>query len=487
MRAQAVEAGLAEAIDGALKPVSDFVSSIIFFSAPVGDAKLPLVVVWLIGAAAVLTFALRFINLRGFAHAVWLVSGNRRSANGASGEISHFAALSSALSGTVGLGNIASVPIAIALGGPGAVFWMILAGFLGMSSKFAECALAVKYRRVQPDGRTIGGPMYYIESAFARHGLGPLGKFAAVFFAVMAVGGSISLFQVNQSYAQFSEVTGIDAPLTYGVVMCGLVLAVILGGIRRIGFVSSVLVPMMGLIYVGAGLVIIALNADQLPRAFSAIFEGAFGLDAAGGGLVGALINGIRRATYSNEAGVGSSAIAHSAVKTDEPLTEGYVALLEPFIDTIIVCTITALVVIVTGAYEPFLFVAPENYKGIEITSAAYASAFSWFPYILLVASLLFAFSTLVSWAFYGAQAAAYLFGPSKRVDAIFKIALCFVLSSGAAVSLSSIIDFIDSMLFGMCIPNIIALYILLPELRRDVKAYEEKYLRGARAIGNRQ
>jgi AGCS family alanine or glycine:cation symporter len=475
------QAGLAEAIDKALTPVSDFVSAIIFFAVPVGGTNLPLVVVWLIAAAAVLTFALRFINLRGFAHAVWLVMGNRKMGSGASGEISHFAALSSALSGTVGLGNIASVPIAIALGGPGAVFWMMLAGFLGMSSKFAECALAVKYRKVQPDGRTIGGPMYYIEAVFARRGLKTLGKAAAIFFAVMTMGASISLFQVNQSYAQLANVLNItapNAPIYYGFVVSALVLLVILGGIRRIGFVSSVLVPLMGVLYVGAGLVIIALNADKLPGAVALIFESAFGLDAAGGGLVGALINGVRRATYSNEAGVGSSAIAHAAVKTDEPLTEGYVALLEPFIDTIIVCAITALVVIVTGAYEPFLFNPPD--KGIEITSAAYESAFSWFPYLLLVASLLFAFTTLVSWAFYGAQAAAYLFGPSKAVDVGFKIALCLVLSTGAALSLSSIINFIDSMLFGMCIPNIIALYLLLPELKRDVAAYEAKYLKMA-------
>ncbi len=477
-----LQAGLAEALDRAFAPVSNFVSSIIFYSVPLGETKLPLVVVWLIAAAAVLTVSLRFINLRGFSHAVWLLMGNRKSGAGAGGEISHFAALSSALSGTVGLGNIASVPIAIALGGPGAVFWMALAGFLGMSSKFAECALAVKYRKITPDGRVIGGPMYYIEAVFARHGMKTLGKGAAIFFAVMALGGSISLFQVNQSYAQFANVLGVtdpNAPVIYGVVISSLVLVVILGGIRRIGFVSSALVPMMGLLYVGCGLIIIALNADKLPGAIVMIFESAFGLDAAGGGLVGALINGIRRATYSNEAGVGSSAIAHAAVKTDEPLTEGYVALLEPFIDTIVVCSITALVVIVTGAYEPFLFNPPE--KGIEITSAAYASAFSWFPYLLLVASMLFAFTTLVSWAFYGAQAAAYLFGPSKAVDVGFKVALCLVLSTGAAVSLTSIIDFIDSMLFGMCIPNIIALYLLLPELRRDVKAYETKYLkRGA-------
>ena len=465
---------LAERIDNALTPVSDFVSSIIFYSVDIAGVSLPLVVVWLIAAALILTVSLGFINLRGFRHA-WGLIINPRDHAGASGEISHWQALSSALSGTVGLGNIASVPVAIAIGGPGAVFWMILAGFFGMSSKFAECALAVKYRKVRPDGSTLGGPMYYIEEVFGRLGMKTLGKAAAIFFAVMAIGASISVFQVNQSHAQFANVTGLNIPVIFGIVMCSGVAYVVLGGIRRIGSVTGILVPLMGAVYLGAGLVILAMNFSAIPDAFVTIFRSAFGLDAAGGGLVGALINGVRRATYSNEAGVGSAAIAHSAVKTNEPLTEGYVALLEPFIDTIVVCTITALVVIVTGAYIPYLY--GENVVGIEITSAAYESAFAWFPYILLVASMLFAFTTLVSWAFYGAQAAAYLFGDNKRVDVIFKLSLCFVLSTGAAVSLSSIINFIDSMLFGMCIPNIIALYLLLPELKRDVKAYEAKYL----------
>lgn len=470
--------GVAEAIDAAFAPISAAVNAVIFFSIDVFGVSLPLVVVWLIAAALVFTLSLRFINITGFGHALALVTGNKtHHLKGGDGEISHFQALSSALSGTVGLGNIASVPVAIAIGGPGAVFWMIVAGFLGMSSKFAECALAVKYRRVLPDGRTIGGPMYYIEDVFRRRGMAPVGKAAALFFAVAAMGGSISLFQVNQSYAQFSSVTGVSggtAEIAFGVIMCSLVAAVILGGIKRIGFVSGILVPLMGVLYLGAGLVIILLNIDKLPDAVSTILSSAFGLDAAGGGLVGALINGIKRATYSNEAGVGSSAIAHSAVKTSEPLTEGFVASLEPFIDTIVVCTITALVVIVTGAYEPYLFHPPE--RGIEITSAAFASAFAWFPYLLLVASMLFAFTTLVSWAFYGAQAAAYVFGPSKAVDIGFKVSLCAILSLGAALSLSSIIDFIDAMLFAMCIPNIIALYFLLPELKRDLAAYDGKY-----------
>ncbi len=463
----------ADAINDALTPLSDFVSSIIFYSVEIAGVSMPLVVAWLGAAAIIVTVGLGFVNLRGFRHG-WSLLFRARHSDGASGQISHFEALSSALSGTVGLGNIASVPVAITLGGPGAVFWMILIGFFGMSAKFAECALAVKYRRVLPGGRILGGPMFYIESALARLGMKTLGKAAAVFFAVMALGASVSVFQVNQAHAQFANVVGVSAPIAYGIVMSSMVGLVIIGGIRRIGRVARVIVPVMGAVYVGAGLIIILLNIPALPAAVETIFAGAFGLDAAGGGLVGALINGMRRATYSSEAGVGSAAIAHAQVRTKEPLSEGYVALLEPFIDTVVVCTITALVVILTGAYAPFLF--NPDVTGIEITSAAFESAFAWFPYILMVASTLFAFTTLVSWAFYGSQAAAYLFGPTRAVDVTYKLLLCLALSTGAAISLSAIINFIDSMLFAMAIPNILAVYILLPELRRDLRAYEIAY-----------
>ncbi len=461
---------LADRINNALTPVSDWVSSIIFYSVDVFGVSLPLVVVWLMAASVILTFAFRFVNVRGFLHG-WRLIFNPKQHFDSPGEISHFQALSAALSGTVGLGNIASVPVAVALGGPGAIFWMILAGFFGMSAKFAECALAVKYRKVLPDGRILGGPMFYIEDVFSRMGMKTLGKGAAIFFAIMAMGASISVFQVNQSHAQFANVTGVSAPVTYGVIMSAAVAFIILGGIKRIGAAARLIVPAMGVLYVGAAVLILLLNAPAIPAAVQTILESAFGLDAAGGGLVGALINGMKRATYSSEAGVGSAAIAHAQVRTKEPLTEGYVALLEPFIDTVVVCTLTGLVVVVTGAYVPYLF--NPDVVGIEITSAAFESAFDWFPYLLLVASVLFAFSTLVGWAFYGSQAAAYLFGPSKRTDVIFKLTLCFLLSTGAAVSLSAILNFIDSMLFGMAIPNIIALYLLLPELRRDVKKYD--------------
>ncbi|WP_411820819.1 alanine/glycine:cation symporter family protein [Hyphococcus formosus] len=464
---------LADTINNTLSPVSDFVASIIFYAVDIGGVSLPLVVVWLMVAGVVMTVSLRFINFRGFRHAVSMVF-NPHDQDGADGEISHFQALSAALSGTIGLGNIASVPIAIVIGGPGAVFWMIIAGFFGMATKFAECAMAVKYRKILPDGRSIGGPMYYIEAEFNRRGLKTIGKGVAIFFALMTIGGSISFFQINQSHAQFANVTGISAPLTFATVMSALVAFIALGGIKRIGLMASRLVPFMAILYLGAAIIIIALNISSLPDVIVTIFKSAFGLEAAGGGMVGALINGMRRATYSSEAGVGSAAIAHSAVKTNEPLTEGYVALLEPFIDTVVVCTITALVVILTGAYEPFMY--QEGAVGIQITSNAFAGTFAWFPIILLISSTLFAFTSVVSWVFYGAQAVGYLTNGSKQIDIIFKVAICVLLCASAALSVSSILDFIDSMIFAMAIPNILVLYLMLPEIKRDVKAYELKH-----------
>lgn len=461
--------GLAETINSALTPVSDAVNSVIFYSVYIGETRLPLVVVWLIAAALIFTAYFRFLNVRGIAHAVSIVRG-AAARKDHDGEITHFQALTAALSGTVGLGNIASVPVAIAIGGPGAAFWMVVAGFFGMTTKFAECAMAVKYRRVNPDGSVSGGPMYYIEAAFARLGAARLGKILAAFFAVMTMGASISLFQVNQAHAQFSVATGVSAPVVFGVVMAFLVGLVIIGGIKNIARVTSRLTPFMCLLYLAAGVVILAMHFGEIPGAVSVIVKSAFGVDAAAGGMIGALINGVQRATYSSEAGVGSAAIAHAAVRTNEPVTEGYVGLLEPFIDTVIVAAMTALLIVVTGAYLADL---P---PGIAMTSAAFDSAFSWFPAVLSVAAVLFAFSTLVTWSYYGLKGATYLFGEGQAVQLTFKVVLCLILSTGAAVQLSAILDFTDSMLFAMAAPNLIALYILLPELRRDLLAYNKKY-----------
>ncbi|MEO0399323.1 MAG: alanine/glycine:cation symporter family protein [Pseudomonadota bacterium] len=468
---------LTDTINAAFTPVSDAVNAIIFYSVDVFGVSLPLVLVWLVTGAIIFTVYFRFVNLRGFGHAVSLLRRNSSidGADKVEGEVSRFQALSSALSGTVGLGNIASVPIAICLGGPGAVFWMVLAGFFGMSSKFAECALAVKYRRIDNDGRVLGGPMYYIQAAFEQRGAHTAGRIAAVFFAITTIGASFSFFQVNQSQAQFAAVTGLNAPLTYGIVFCSFIAIVLFGGIRSIGRVTGVLVPAMAGVYLSAAFIIIGMNADALPGAFAAIINGAFGFEAAGGGLIGALINGVQRATYSSEAGVGSAAIAHAAVRTNEPVSEGYVALLEPFIDTVIVCVATALVILVTGVHEPFLYAPRSEIVGIGLTSAAFADTFPWYPMVLLLSVVLFAFSTVLAWAYYGAQAVAYLTGGDRRADIAFKLMLSAILSLGAALSIGAILDFIDAMLFAMCVPNMIALYLLLPELKRDIATYDAR------------
>ena len=462
---------LADRINETLSPVADFVSSIVFFSININGVELPLIVGWLIGAGLITTIYLRFVNIRGFIEAFRIIRGADARVDHP-GEITHFQALTAALSGTVGLGNIASVPVAIAIGGPGASFWMVLAGFLGMTTKFVECTLAVKYRRINPDGTVSGGPMYYIEHVFRRMGVGPLGRGLAIFFAVMTLGGSMSIFQVNQAHAQFTAASGVSAPVIFGVLMAGAVGVVILGGIKSIARVTSRLVPLMAAVYLAAGLIILIVNATGLPSALWSIIHDAFAPDAVAGGVVGAVIQGVRRATYSSEAGVGSAAIAHSAVKTDTPITEGYVALLEPFTDTVVVSLMTALIIVVTGSH---LLYVPGQVEGIQLTSAAFESVFGWFPIILSISALLFAFSTLVTWAYYGVKAVTYVFGESQIAELIYKLALVAVLSTGAAVSLSAIIDFIDSMLFAMAAPNIIALYLLLPEVRRDMLAYERR------------
>lgn len=458
------DASLADQVNQIITPIADWMASIVFYEVTLFNIGVPLVLIWLFSAAVFLTVFLRFINLRGFLEA-FRIMRDPEDAKGP-GEVSHFQALTSALSGTVGLGNIASVPVAITLGGPGALFWMIVAGFFGMTAKFAECYLAVKYRKVHEDGTVSGGPMYYIEHVFNKMKLKRAGKALAILFALGTLGGSLTVFHVNQAHAQFTSVTGISAPLIFGVGFALLVGLVVLGGIKSIARVTSVLVPWMVLLYVLAGLVILVIHAGQIPQAFRVIFESAFGLDAAAGGFVGAMINGIRRATYSSEAGLGSAAIAHSVARTKEPLSQGYVALLEPFIDTVIVSTMTGLVVVVTGAYI-------SGAEGIEMTSNAFSGVISWYPAVFCLAAVMFAYSTSVTWVYYGERAAVYLFGAGKGVINSYKLFVLFFLSLGAALELQTVIKIVDSFLFTMAIPNILALYLLFPEIRRDVLAYE--------------
>jgi AGCS family alanine or glycine:cation symporter len=401
------ETGIDEKINIAVKPFADAVSGFVFSSFPVGGVQIPFVLVWLIVAAIVFTFYFKFINLRAFKHGFELVRGDYHDPE-AAGEVTHFQALTTALSGTVGLGNIAGVAIAVSLGGPGATLWMILAGFLGMSSKFTECTLGVKYRNELPDGTVSGGPMYYLTKGLAEKGAGfaKLGKVLAVMFAIFCVGGSFgggNMFQANQSFAQLVNVTGGDASWLadkgwlYGLVVAALVGLVIMGGIKGIARVTSKIVPFMAVIYVIAGLAIILMNYSMVPAAFGAIIDGAFTAEGISGGVIGVLFQGFKRAAFSNEAGVGSAAIAHSAVQTNRPVTEGFVALYEPFVDTIVVCTITALVIIITGTWDPSV----DPSAGVQLTSTAFESAFSWFPWVLTLAVVLFAFSTKISRSYY--------------------------------------------------------------------------------------
>lgn len=466
---------LDERINEAVQPAADWVTSIIFFSISLGSVQIPFVLVWLITAATIFTLYFKFINVRAFRHGFHLVRGDYNDPN-AAGEVTHFQALATALSGTVGLGNIAGVAVAVSLGGPGATFWMILAGLLGMSSKFAECTLGVKYRNENPDGTVSGGPMYYLAKGLAEKGPGfaKLGKVLAIAFAVFCIGGSFgggNMFQANQSFSQLVNVTGgeaswlADKGWLFGLIVAALVGLVIIGGIRGIARVTSKIVPFMGIIYVIAGLVIIFANLSAVPDAFSAIFAGAFSPEGVAGGFVGVLIVGFQRAAFSNEAGVGSAAIAHSAVQTSRPVTEGFVALYEPFVDTVVVCTITALVIIITGSLDP-------SVDGVQLTSNAFESAISWFPWVLTLAVVLFAFSTMISWSYYGLKSWTFLFGESKAADITFKLLFLVFVVIGSSMQLGAVIGFSDAMIFAMAFPNLLGVYFLLPVVKRELDEY---------------
>ena len=440
---------------------------------------IPFIVIWLILGAVVFTVSMKFVNIRGFKHALQLVQGKYDDPDNP-GEVSHFQALTTALSATVGLGNIAGVAIAISIGGPGATFWMIVAGFLGMSSKFTECTLGVKYRKIDEQGVVSGGPMYYLRDGLKKRGMKGLGIVLAGMFALLVIGGSFgggNMFQANQAFSQLSylapEISEYGA--WFGVIVAILVGAVIIGGIKSIARVTDKVVPIMAIIYVGTALVIIFMNIQHTGEAFSLIWNGAFSSDALKGGIIGVLIVGFQRAAFSNEAGVGSAAIAHAAVKTDRPITEGFVALLEPFVDTVIICTMTALVLIFTGTYDN-----PLGLEGTQLTSRAFEQVFSWFPYVLVVAIFLFAFSTMISWSYYGLKGFDYLFGSfservfgSRNVAKYFYFVLFLVfIVVGASSNLGSVIDFSDMMILSMGFPNILGLLILAPEVRKDLVKY---------------
>ena len=507
----AKDLGLDEKIDKAFGNATGWFVETIFYAIPFSDTvKIPWVLIVLILGALYFTLYFKFINFRGFFTSIGIVRGKYddledgghvessdvfpdshedilgdnpetiRVEGEHDGEVSHFQALTAALSATVGLGNIAGVAVALSLGGPGATFWMIVAGFLGMSSKFVECTLGVKYREIGEDGTVYGGPMYYLKKGIK----GNFGKILAVVFAIMCIGGSFgggNMFQVNQAFEMVQSVTGGETSFLagygalFGLVMAVLVGIVIIGGIKKIATVTEKIVPFMVAVYVLAVIAVLVMKIDLVPKAFGQIFTGAFTFAGVSGGFVGILIQGFQRAAFSNEAGIGSASIAHAAVKTKHPASEGLVALLEPFIDTVVVCTMTALMLIVSNMDGEVMEYGVKVTKGVEATSKAFEMSISWFPWVLTIAVVLFAFSSMISWSYYGFQAWTFLFGKSKMVGNAYKVIFCLFVIIGGAISLGSVIDFSDAMIFAMLVPNMIGLFFLAPKVKEELKKYMEK------------
>ncbi|KQX78764.1 alanine/glycine:cation symporter family protein [Streptomyces clavifer] len=483
-----------EAVSGFFEPIAEWLTKVVFYEVSVLGADVPLIVAWLVVAGLVFTSWFGFIQFRKFRLAVDVVRG-RYDEKGAPGEVNHFQALTAAVSGTVGLGNIAGVAVAVTIGGPGATFWMILCGLLGMATKFVEVTLGVKYREVHPDGTVSGGPMHYLPKGLAeRFGNGGkrLGKVLAVLASAMILffglfGGN--LFQVNQSYAQLVSVTGGEdgavgsstGALVFGLLVAAVVGVVLLGGIRSIASVTSRLVPAMAGLYILACLTVLVVNVANLPAAVGTIIEGAFNPEGVAGGVLGALIVGFQRAAFSNEAGLGSAPIAHSAVKTKHPASEGLVALLEPFIDTVIVCTMTALAIVVANPASWSEARSGEEIGGVTITSDAFATVLPWFPYILTVAVMLFAISTVLTWGYYGLKAWTYLFGRTRTSETIFKALYTVLAVTGSLLSLGALISMADAVLFTLAVINIIGLYLLVPVVKRELNTFLE-YVRRHKA-----
>ena len=483
------EKGLDQKIDEAFAPVSDFFSYYVFY--PI--AGYPFVILLLIASAAFFTLYFGFPNIKYFSTAINVVRGKyddieKDDSSSNDGEVSHFQALATAVSGTVGNGNIAGVALAIALGGPGATFWMIICGLIGMSSKFVECTLGVQYRDVGDDGTIYGGPMYYLTKGLKEKGFETLGKIAAVFFAIFCIGGSFgggNAAQSNQATLVLKQLLGLEstsAGAIIGLVLAILVGIIIIGGIKRIASVTEKIVPFMALLYLIACLYILLINFTLIDDAISLIVNEAFNPTAMGvGGFIGVLMVGFKRAAFSNEAGVGSASIAHSAVKTKYSASEGLVALLEPFIDTVVICTMTALVIIIFnfGGYFEYggdgmgtVLIDGVPFEGAGITSQAFAQYIPFSDIFLTIAVVLFAVSTMISWSYYGLQSWKYLFGRGQVADITYKLIFCMFVVIGSAASMNSIWDFSDAMIFAMVFPNMIGLFFLFPVVKKELEKY---------------
>ena len=481
------EKGLDQKIDEAFQPVSDFFNNVIFFS--IGEN--PFVIYLLVGSAIFFTLYFGFPNIKYFMTSIRVVSGKydeveKDESSSKDGEVSHFQALTTAVSGTVGNGNIAGVALAIALGGPGATFWMIVCGLMGMSLKFVECTLGVHYRDVDENGVVYGGPMYYLTKGLKEKGFATLGKISAVFFAIFCIGGSFgggNAAQANQAALVLKDLLGFEstfAGAVIGIILAMVVGVIIIGGIKRIASVTEKIVPFMALLYIVACLYILLVNFSFLDDAIALIVKEAFNPTAIGvGGIIGVLMVGFRRAAFSNEAGVGSASIAHSAVKTKYAASEGLVALLEPFIDTVVICTLTALVIITfnsTGVFayggEGGVMIDGVMYEGAGITSKAFAEYIPYSDVFLTVAVVLFAVSTMISWSYYGLQSWKFLFGRGEKSDLTYKLLFLSFVIIGSAASMNSIWAFSDAMIFAMVFPNMVGLYILFPVVKEQLTKY---------------
>lgn len=516
----AQEKGIDEKVNDAFMPIATWWEGFILTSVPIAGLDVPVVVILLVAGATFFTLYFKVPSITKFPTAINTVRGKYVDIEkhgvdklydndealaeedildtirdeSAHGEVSHFQALATAVSGTVGLGNIAGVAVAIAMGGPGATFWMIICGLLGMSTKFVECTLGVKYRDVGDDGTIYGGPMYYLSKGLKATGKAGIGKVLAALFAILCVGASFgggNAFQSNQATVQISSLIGLEGGASgtiIGIIMAILVGIVIIGGIKRIAKITEKVVPFMAGIYILAALVIIFANYQYIDDAFGLIIEGAFTPMAGLGGFMGVLIVGFQRAAFSNEAGAGSAAIAHSAVRTKYPASEGVVALLEPFIDTVVICTMTALVIIffnIDGANMQSVFTygavegsnvminaTGEQIGGVDLTSEAFDSVIPGFSYVLTIAIVLFAFSTMISWSYYGLQSWKYLFGRGKTADMVYKILFLLFVVIGAAATLDAVIKFSDAMILALVFPNMIGLLLLFPKVREEMKRY---------------
>ncbi|WP_350291159.1 alanine/glycine:cation symporter family protein [uncultured Croceitalea sp.] len=513
---EAAEKGLDEKVNDAFMPFASWWEGFVLTTIPVGEYNIPIVLILLVIGATFFTIYFKFPNILKFPLAINVVRGKYDDVEGSTGhgvekaevnivdgdlpdtikdeseegEVSHFQALATAVSGTVGLGNIAGVAVAIAIGGPGATFWMIVCGLIGMSTKFVECTLGVKYRDVGEDGTVYGGPMYYLSRGLKAKGLAGLGKVLGIIFAILCVGASFgggNAFQSNQAAVQLTTMFNLEGGaigVIIGVILAILVGIVIIGGIKKIASVTEKIVPFMAIIYVIASLIIIFANIKYIGDAFGMIFSGAFSPEAGLGGILGVIIVGFQRAAFSNEAGAGSAAIAHSAVKTKYPASEGIVALLEPFIDTVVICTMTALVIIFfnmdAGAFDygnavgstVLLNDSGAYIGGVDLTSMAYDSVIPGFRYVLTIAIVLFAFSTMISWSYYGLQSWKFLFGRGRTADVIYKVLFLLFVVIGAAATLDAVIKFSDAMILALVFPNMIGLLILFPKVKEELNKY---------------